>query len=391
MDSPALYEAEIVTVGEAERLAALEQVIEHGLQTFVDVGNALLEIRDSRLYRTTHGTFEDYCRERWGFTRMHAGRLIAAAEVVGNIGVTNWLQTPATESQARPLAALPADLQREAWQRAVDSAPDGKVTAAHVARVVMEYRMPRPDPALVQELRRKMEDDGRYVFTCPDCGDIFNQEVWHCPTCHHHWLDSRGYCGNCYGARPGAGPLHLHADNERRALPLAAANHAPSLDPDYDGDEWYTPAEYLDAVRAVLGAIDLDPATSEEAQAAVQARTYYTKQDNGLVAPWAGKVFMNPPYSTPLIQQFIDRAVQEYAAGSIQEAIILTNNSSETRWFQSLLRLCPVCFPASRLRFWRAGADVFGARQGQALFYMGPNGGRFREVFSQYGAVLRAI
>ena len=61
---------------------------------------------------------------------MRASQLIAAAEVVGN--VNNCLQIPATESQARPLTALPPDAQREVWAAAVETAPNGKVTAAHV-------------------------------------------------------------------------------------------------------------------------------------------------------------------------------------------------------------------------------------------------------------------
>jgi hypothetical protein len=68
---------------------------------------------------------------------MRASQLIAAAEVVGN--VNNCLQSPpATESQARPLSGLEPEQQRVAWQQAVDTAPDGKVTAAHVENVVQE-------------------------------------------------------------------------------------------------------------------------------------------------------------------------------------------------------------------------------------------------------------
>ena len=53
----------------ADRLAECEAVIERGQQTFIEVGQALMEIRDSRLYRETHATFEAYCNERWGWTR----------------------------------------------------------------------------------------------------------------------------------------------------------------------------------------------------------------------------------------------------------------------------------------------------------------------------------
>ena len=60
-------------------LAECEQVIERGRQTFIEVGNALAAIRDGRLYTATHRSFEAYCRERWGMSRTHADRQIAAA------------------------------------------------------------------------------------------------------------------------------------------------------------------------------------------------------------------------------------------------------------------------------------------------------------------------
>lgn len=120
------------------RLMELETEIENGLRTFVDVGNALLEIRDGRLYRQSFATFEDYCRERWGMQRHYANRLIAAAEVTANLVPIGTI--PATESQARPLTTLEPDQQRAAWRRAVETAPNGKVTASHVEIIAREYR-----------------------------------------------------------------------------------------------------------------------------------------------------------------------------------------------------------------------------------------------------------
>lgn len=106
----------------------------------MDVGRALMAIRDARLYRDEYGTFEDYCRQRWGFVASRARQLIAAAEVVSNLESVTTV-TPSTESQARPLAALEPEAQREAWAEAVATAPkneDGEpvITARHVTETV---------------------------------------------------------------------------------------------------------------------------------------------------------------------------------------------------------------------------------------------------------------
>lgn len=124
---------------ELSRLAQCEAVIERGLKTFVDVGNALLEIRDSRLYRKEYDTFEDYCRQRWNMSRFYAHRMIEAAQVTENLlPVGNIL--PTSERQARPLTSLPPEMQVQAWRQAVDTAPEGKITAAHVQAVVAEMQ-----------------------------------------------------------------------------------------------------------------------------------------------------------------------------------------------------------------------------------------------------------
>jgi hypothetical protein len=82
-------------------LPELERVIERGQQTFIEVGRALLEIRDRRLYRETHATFEAYCRERWGWSRRHANRQIEAARVVDAVGPVG--PKPESERQARAM------------------------------------------------------------------------------------------------------------------------------------------------------------------------------------------------------------------------------------------------------------------------------------------------
>lgn len=124
---------------ERESLRRYEETIEHGLKTFVAVGNALIYIRNGRLYREEYTTFEAYCDEKWGFTGRKARYLMGAAKTVAGLAESGTIvPLPENEAQARPLIGLPPEQQVEAWQRAAETAPAGGVTAAHVQSVVDE-------------------------------------------------------------------------------------------------------------------------------------------------------------------------------------------------------------------------------------------------------------
>lgn len=122
---------------EQRRLEELEAIVEQGLQTFYEVGKALDEIRENRLYRETHKTFEAYCREKWGIARRTADQFIGAAKVMENLSAIA-LKIPRKENQVRPLTGLTPELQLEIWQEAVASAPNGIPTGAAVQRLVDE-------------------------------------------------------------------------------------------------------------------------------------------------------------------------------------------------------------------------------------------------------------
>jgi hypothetical protein len=62
--------------------------------------------------------------------------------------------------------------------------------------------------------------------------------------------------------------------------------------------EWYTPPIYIEMARQVLGNINLDPASNHTAQEWIDAEAYYTKEDNGLIQPWFGSIWLNPPYGS---------------------------------------------------------------------------------------------
>jgi phage N-6-adenine-methyltransferase len=154
-------------------------------------------------------------------------------------------------------------------------------------------------------------------------------------------------------------------------------------------NEWYTPVEFITAARAVMGSIDLDPASSPIANRTVGAAQFYTAEDDGLAQDWpVGRIWMNPPYAQPLMGQFADRLAAEVRRGS--EAVVLVNNATETGWFQVMAAECSaICFPRSRTKFLdpegRPGAPL----QGQAIIYSGPDPDAFEQAFGGFGLVVR--
>ena len=133
-------------------LPELEAVIERGLTTFVEVGTALKEIRDRRLYRDSHNTFDTYCRERWRLSRAHAYRLIEAAEIGSQLSPMGDTPPPTNERQVRDLARIPDREQRDTVWRAAHAEYGPAVTAAQVRELAP--RVIRPVVRVTTETTR---------------------------------------------------------------------------------------------------------------------------------------------------------------------------------------------------------------------------------------------
>ena len=281
-----------------------EAIIERGLMTFTEVGTSLMTIRDKRLYKETHSTFESYCQERWGWSRQHATRHIQVAQIADILSPMG--DKPTTERQARELTPLldQPDVLRETWDQVQ---AEGNVTAQSIRDAVRE----------------------RAVIK----------------TVHVSWNSGQ--------------------------------------------NEWYTPSYIIEKARYVMGGIELDPASSEIANATVKAQEYFTIVDNGLEQDWWGKVWLNPPYSQPDITNFAKAVITK----SYDQIMILVNNATETNWFQMMAAHANIiCLVNKRVKFLdETGAATGAPLQGQAILYKGPNIDRFLNAFKGEGLCLTAL
>ena len=151
LESVAVEVVEELSEDEQRDRLHLERRVE---RAFYEAGKALRELRARRLYRSTHRTFEEYCRERFTFSRQAANYLIAGAEVFENLTTNGCQKLPTKERQVRPLTKLEPDQQREAWQQAVDEA-GGKIPSSRIVKDIVQRireKPPVPNPYRVGEV-----------------------------------------------------------------------------------------------------------------------------------------------------------------------------------------------------------------------------------------------
>lgn len=109
-------------------------------------------------------------------------------------------------------------------------------------------------------------------------------------------------------------------------------------------DEWYTPKEIIDA----LGPFDTDPCAPEQPLWPT-ARIMYDRNDDGLRQEWIGRVWLNPPYSRPLIERFVAKMAEH------NDGIALLYNRCDSKMFQDIIfrKAVAMKFLRNRIRFYR--------------------------------------
>ena len=176
---------------------------------------------------------------------------------------------------------------------------------------------------------------------------------------------------------------------ERAKIEAAIAAKVPrGINSHGDSDaptEWYTPPEYVDKARRVLGEIDLDPASNALAQKWIQAGNYFTQEDNGLIQPWQGRVWCNPPYGRQ-VRKWLEKALASYEAKEMKSAIMLLNRSEADWYKESLQKIDAICEVKKRIAFLNAsGQKQPSPRYHNDFLYIGRNVEKFKQEFESLG------
>jgi hypothetical protein len=152
------------------------------------------------------------------------------------------------------------------------------------------------------------------------------------------------------------------------------------------GDDFYTSDLIIAAVHALMGGIDLDPASHAIANRVVKATRFFSVADNGLHQSWSGRVWLNPPFSA--WKCWVPKVIDEWRSGRISEMCVLSAMRTVTaQYFADLLAECDaVCIIRGRIKFW-GGVAGDSPDDGHAIYYFGQDRQRFRDEFSQLGTV----
>lgn len=183
-----------------------------------------------------------------------------------------------------------------------------------------------------------------------------------------------------------------------------------------DSPEWYTPSPFVEAARAVMGGIDLDPASHEEANRTVRAARFYTAEEDGLSRPWYGLLFINPPggkdsKGKALVPQFWRALMRSWARGEVSQAVWVGYSLEQLQTLQGTGAHhtpidYPICIPSRRIPFVEneakkaermaklaaQGKNPHGKSQpshANYITYLGPDVDAFERVFSEFGVVRR--
>lgn len=155
--------------------------------------------------------------------------------------------------------------------------------------------------------------------------------------------------------------------------------------------EYYSPSSIIEAARQTMGSIDLDPASSIQANKAVKADRFYTEQDNGLAQPWSGNIWLNHPFGRVQNRIWIKQLVMSYKDNRVKQACCITYACTSEKWFQPLFDY-PMCFLSPRTGYVLPDGSILkGVTKGSVVTYLGLFWHTFKNNFESLGNIMRSI
>ena len=313
-----------------QRTTEIKALMKRAASDIIDIGQKLIEVKA----RLGHGNFRPWLRIEFDWSQDTAQNFMNVASKFGNFPNLDGMAPSALYLLAAP--STPEDVR------------DGLIERAEQGEAIT-YSATRDAIEQAQEARRY---DGFALVTPPEDED---EE-----------------------------PLSDY-EEQIAARYTPAMSQPMSILTSQGTIEWYTPPDIIERARALLGAIDLDPASSDVAQRWIQATTYYTAES--AQRPWAGRVWLNPPFDdTPA---WVDRLDSEYIHGDVTAAVLLVNSAPGYIWWEDLWRRRPICMLRERLSFWTPeGKEGGQAKKGTTIAYYGDDVATFRRTFSAIGRVI---
>lgn len=265
--------------------------------------------------------------DEFGFSENYIWRLHIANQIESNLLAPGQVGT-IPEKQLRPLASLEPEQRREVWALAVQTAPDGKVTASHVERVVQQM----------------ISDDDM-----PD-DDMLDG----CHNCAHFQSNSDdGWCTLLErGITLEASFEYCMCNMEEWTPEVEIETTDLAVHFSSKTDDWSTPQALFDLLNDEFN-FTLDVCASEQNH---KCKKYYAEEDNGLIKTWRGVCWMNPPYGD-VIAAWVEKAFQSAIDGAT--VVCLVPARTDTRWWWDFCIHGEVRFLKGRLKFNDAGSAPF--------------------------------